>query len=183
MRKVLAFICMFLLVSTAVNAQYVTKSTGPVVLQASVTKTASFAGTDRLGFQEYTSLIVTLNVTVAERDTGNETYDFYITTGDGVSAWDMVHFSQVATSGAKTYTALIQGNSRPVSTTTAGPGVEAILTGTMKTDTAGSDQGIKTLTAGMVRNAPWGDRIGYQLVVAGTVVTGITYSITVTPKR
>lgn len=182
MRKFIVCLFAVLMVTAVIQAQTFTKPTGAIILQAAVTKTASYSATDRTGFFNFKDMIVTLNITSAERDTGNETYDFYITTGDGVSSWDLVHFSQVATSGAKTYSAIISGSSRPVTTTTAGPGVEAVQTGTLKTDTAGADQGIKTLTAGMVRHGAWGDRIGYQLVVAGTVVTGITYSITVAPK-
>jgi hypothetical protein len=49
----------------------------------------------------------------------------------------------------------------------------------MKTDTAGSSEGIKALAAGKVRHGPIGSSLGHELVVAGTVVTGIAYSITV----
>lgn len=155
---------------------------GPVALQAAVTKAANFSGESLKGLAKFSDLIVTLDITSAERDTANETYDFYITTGDGVSSWDIVHFPQIAATGAKRYTAIVSGKSRPVNTTTAGPGVEAVTTATLKTDTAAADQGIKTLGAGYVRHGAWGDRIGHELVVAGTIVTGIAYSITITPK-
>lgn len=155
---------------------------GPKTLQAAVTKTASFSGEDLLGMEHCRELVVTLNVTAAERDSGDETYDVYITSGDGVSKWDIAHFPQIASTGAKRYTAVIKGDVKPSTTTTAGPGVEAVNTATMKTDTAGADQGIKTLTAGMVRHGVIGDRVGHELVVAGTVVTGIAYSLTVTPR-
>src|SRR5512143_1708130 len=147
-------------------------------LQSAVTKAANYAGTDVVcGLDRFSELVVTLKTTSAERDTGNETYDFYVTTGDGVSAWDLVHFPQIAATGAKTYTARIVSGVRPHTTTTAGPGVDAIDTATLKTDTLTENQAIKMLGAGLVRHGPWGDRIGYQLVVAGTVVTGIAYSI------
>ena len=151
-----------------------------LTLQAAVTKAATYAAEDVVcGLDRFSELGVTLKITSAERDTGNETYNFYITTGDGVSAWDLVHFPQVATTGAKTYTARIFSQVRPENVTTTSPGVAANDPATLKTDTAGADQGIKTLGAGYVRHGPWGDRIGYQLVVAGTVATGIAYSITV----
>ena len=179
----LTVLCLLLAFCTPGMAQIVTKGGEAFTMQASVTKAATFSGASLIkGLGNFKSLIVTLDVTAAERDTGNETYDFYITTGDGVSSWDIAHFPQIAATGAKRYTAIIAGDSRPVNTTTAGPGVEAVTTATLKTDTAGADQGIKSLGAGYVRHGPIGDRIGYELVVAGTVATGIVYSITVTPK-
>lgn len=156
---------------------------GPITLQAATTKLENFTGTPIKGLEGFRDLIVTLDVTSAERDHANETYDFYITTGDGVSSWDIVHFPQIATAGAKRYTAIVSGDSRPVNTTTAGPGVEAVTTATMKTDTAEADQGIKALTAGSVRHGAWGDRIGYELVVAGMISVGVAFSITITPKQ
>lgn len=154
-----------------------------IALASAVTKAATYSATELdCELSRYSELVVTLKVTSAERDSANETYDFYITTGDGASSWDIVHFPQIATTGAKTYTARVISSARPENVTTASPGVAANDPATLKTDTAGADQGIKTLTAGMVRHGPWGDRIGYQLVVAGTVATGIAYSITVTAK-
>jgi hypothetical protein len=152
---------------------------GAMTLQAAVTKAASFSGNSIPGFQAFRDLIVTLDITVAERDSSDETYDFYITTGDGVSSWDIVHFPQIAATGAKRYTAIVCGNSRPSTVTTAGPGVEAVGSATLLTS---STNATKTLTAGMVRHGAFGDLIGHELVVAGTVVTGIAYSITITPK-
>lgn len=155
---------------------------GAILLANSVTSAATASGTAVTGLLDFDSLIITLNITSAERDTGNETYDFYITTSDGVSSWDIVHFPQIATTGAKTYTAIVSGLLVPQTMTTAGPGVAANMSATMKTDTAAQNEGIKTLTAGMVRHGAWGDRISYELVIAGTVATGIVYSILITPK-
>lgn len=149
-------------------------------LQTSVTKAASFSGTARTsGLTGYRDLVVTLNITSAERDTGNETYDFYITTSDGVSSWDIAHFPQIATTGAKRYTARIVGGVVPV---TVAATTQAQDVAILKSDTAGADQGIKTLAVNAVRHGPWGTQINYELVVAGTVVTGIVYSIAVTAK-
>src|SRR6185503_10118692 len=94
-----------------------------LTLQSAVTKAASFSGA-ALGIPgSVKSLIVTLDITVAERDTGNETYDIYITTSDGVSSWDIAHFPQIATTGAKRYTAQILCKGIvPQTVTTAGPG-------------------------------------------------------------
>lgn len=182
-RYALVVLCLLLAFGTLAMGQVITKGGEAVTMQASVTKAATFSGASLIkGLGNFKSLVVTLDVTSAERDTGNETYDFYITTGDGVSSWDIVHFPQIASTGAKRYTAIVSGDSRPVNTTTAGPGLEAVTTATLNTVAAGADQGIKTLTAGYVRHGPIGDRIGYELVVAGTVATGIVYSITVTPK-
>lgn len=158
-----------------------------IALQAATTKAASFSGTPvtfgPAGLRQLKdahSLIITLDITSAERDTGNETYDFYITGSDGVSSWDIAHFPQVATTGAKRFTAIVNLNPpSPVNVTTAAPGVLAQTTGTMQTDTAGSANGIKTLGAGIVRHGAFGDTLSYELVVAGTVVTGIAFSITV----
>ncbi len=117
---------------------------------------------------------------MAERDTGNETYDFYITASDGVSSWDIVHFPQIATTGAKRFTAIVNLDPpSPVNVTTAAPGVLAQTSATLQTDTAGSANGIKTLGAGIVRHGAIGNTIGYELVVAGTVVTGISFSLNV----
>ena len=151
------------------------------ILQAAVTKAASYSGTaQNLGLSRFRALIVTLDITSAERDSADETYDFYITASDGVSSWDIAHFPQIATTGAKRYTARILRDLLPQNVTTASPGVAAVDSGTLKTDTAGSSNGIKTLAAGSVRHGPWGDTINHELVVAGTVATGIAYSITIT---
>jgi hypothetical protein len=158
------------------------------LLQPSATKGASYSGANLLtlggaglrALRDCRYLEVTLDITSAERDTGNETYDFYITTSDGVSSWDIAHFPQIAATGAKRYTFQISLKPpTPVNVTTAGPGVLAQTTGSMKTDTAGSGEGVKTLGAGIVRHGAIGNSIGYELVVAGTVATGIVFSIQV----
>lgn len=150
------------------------------IFEPSITKAATYAPAQvNLELAGYRELLITLDITVAERDTGNETYDFYITGGDGVSSWDIVHFPQIATTGAKRYTARVLSE-REAEVTTATPGVAAEPTAIMKTDTAGAAEGTATLAAGKVRHGPFGNFFGYQLVVAGTVVTGIAYSITVT---
>lgn len=161
-----------------------------IALQPAVTKAASFSGTALTfgpaglrALRDIRQLVITLDITSAERDTGNETYDFYITTSDGVSSWDIAHFPQVAATGAKRYTAIVNLDpSSPVNVTTASPGVLAQTIATIQTDTAGSNAGIKTLGAGIVRHGAIGKTLGYELVVAGTVVTGIAYSIQVSGR-
>ena len=149
--------------------------------QPAVTKAATASGTAlRLGLHAR-DLIVTWNITAAERDSADETYDLYITTSDGVSSWDIAHFPQVLATGAKTFTAIISGYVYPQNVSTAAPGVQAVTTATLATAT-GQANVIKTLGAGLVRHGPWGDRINWELVVAGTVVTGISFSIQVLAK-
>jgi hypothetical protein len=151
------------------------------ILQAAVTKAASFSGTTPVTVPANArAVILTLDVTSAERDSTNETYDIYVTASDGVSSWDIAHFPQIATTGAKRYTAVVRADLLPQNVTTAGPGVSAVETATMKTDTAGANEGIKTLAAGKVRHGALGISLNYELVVAGTVVTGIAYSLTAT---
>jgi|SRR5919197_1335376 hypothetical protein len=149
------------------------------LLQPSATfaATASIASIVSPRFKTFRQWIVTLDITAAERDSANETYDIYITTGDGVSSWDLVHFPQIATTGAKRYTAFANQELLPQNVSTAG--TAANDPGLFKTDTGGSNEGIKTLGAGRVRHGAFGDRIGAEVVIAGTVATGITFSITV----
>lgn len=157
------------------------------LLQAQVTKAASysgnpltFGGAGMRALKSTRELVITLDVASAERDTGDETYDVYITTSDGVSSWDIAHFPQVASTGAKRFTARVNLDPpQPQNVTTASPGVAANDEATLKTDTAGADQGTKTLAAGAVRHGTIGQTISHELVVAGTVVTGIKYSIQV----
>jgi len=137
--------------------------------------TLSVLPTD-LKLDRYTELIITLDITSAERDSANETYDFYITTGNGVASWDVAHFSQIATTGAKTFIARVRSDLLPQTVTTAAPGVSVVASGTLATVTGGTNA-TKSLGVGLVMHGPWGSHLGYELVIAGTVVTGITYSI------
>ena len=151
-------------------------------LAASAARTAntSVIYTTNQNFTGSRDLIITLDITAATHTT--ETYDIYITTTDGVSSWDIAHFPQVATTGAKRYTAVVSGYVYPQNVTTAAPGVQAVTTATLQTDTAGSANGIKTLGAGIVRHGPWGRYVGYELVCGGGGTPSITFSITVTQK-
>jgi hypothetical protein len=155
-------------------------------IQEAVTKAATYSGTPvtfgpigRRLLRKAKSLVVTLDITAAERDSANETYDFYITTGDGVASWDVVHFPQVATTGAKQFTARVElSPGFALSTvTSATPGVAAVDPATLAVQTGGA-QAIKSLGAGLVRHGPLGEWLSHELVIAGTVVTGIAYSIT-----
>lgn len=149
-------------------------------LQARNTAAATATGADRDLGKGVRRLIVVLEIFSAERDSANETYDVYITSGAGTARWDIAHFPQIATTGAKRYVAPIYAEFAPVAeVTTAPPGVSANSPGCMKVDSAGSAEGIKTLAAGEVRHGALGEFIGHEIVIAGTVATGIDYAITV----
>lgn len=155
-----------------------------IALQPAVTKGVNFSGTRFVSkrLASCRELVITLDITSAERDSANETYDFYITMGDGVSEWDIVHFTQVATTGAKRFTARVQAEMLPQNVTSATPGVAAVDPSTLATISGGANA-IMSLTAGLTRHGAFGDRIGHELVVGGTIVTGISYSIHVTAIR
>jgi hypothetical protein len=168
---VLTILCLLCLQSIAFSqaAQYI-----PLANQ--VTATGSQSGINQFfTVKDVKEVTVAFKIASADRTTGDETYDLYITTGirlpDGTFAkWDIAHFPQIAATGVKTYVATIKGYGVPYPSTitTAGPGVAAINTGTMKTDTAAAAEGIKSLTAGMVRHGVLGEFISYELVCAGT---------------
>jgi len=150
-----------------------------LLLDSAVTKGASYApAAADFHLDRYTELVVTLSITSAERDSANETYDFYLITGDGLSEWDIVHFPQVATTGAKIFTARVSASLLPQNVTTAGPGVAAVDSATLATVTSATNAP-KTLAAGSVRHGPFGNMLRYELVCAGTIATGIVYSIQV----
>lgn len=146
-------------------------------LQETVTKDDDFTGINLGNMDQFEELIITLRVESAEDDSADETYDVYITTTDGVGSWDIAHFPQITADAVYEYTARLVAKVRPENVTTAGPGVAANDSGTIKVDTAGADEGIKTLAAGSIRHGPWASKIGHELVVTGTVATGIQYSI------
>ncbi len=148
-------------------------------MQSAVTKAAAFTGAALTVPSNVRSITITLDITSAERDTGNETYDFYITTSDGVSSWDIAHFIQIATTGAKRFTASILCDLLPQTVTTAAPGVSVVRSATLATVSGGANA-IKSLAAGLVLHGPVGLTINHELVVAGTIATGIAYSIQVT---
>lgn len=126
--------------------------------------------------------LVVLEIFSADRTNADETYDFYITSGDGRSEWDVVHFPQIASTGAKKYAAIVEHNPGGASAnrvTTAVPGVSSLESATMKVDTAGADQGVKTLAAGVVRHGWIGTTLGWYLVVGGTSPGPVVFSISV----
>lgn len=149
-------------------------------LQAATTKKAAASlAPAAYNLNRYRYLIVTLSITSAERDTGDETYDFYITTENAAGAkWDLVHFPQIASTGAKTFVATVQRDILPQEVTTAAPGVGSTESATLAVVSGGANA-TKSLGAGVVRHGPWGEKIGYELAVGGTVATGIAYSISV----
>lgn len=149
-------------------------------LQGAVTKAASYslAPADyQLG--RFEELVFTLEVTAAEADDLDETYDLYVITQNEAGAtWDLIHFPQIATTGAKTYVARIRRDLLPEQVTTASPGVASVESGTLAV-AAGQLNAAKSLLAGRVRHGPWGDKLGYELVITGTVTSGISFSIEV----
>jgi len=157
---------------------------GSFTLQASGNATSTTTGTAKTGVAGFKQHILDFNVTAAERDSANETYDMYVQMCDSLPAcWDVVHFTQIATTGAKQFIAAINCELQPQTITTAGPGVVSVNTATMKTDTGGSNEGTRTLAAGTVRHGVCGDRIRYDVVIAGTIGgTGLTFSITDTVR-
>jgi hypothetical protein len=141
-------------------------------LAAALTKSASFSmAPTNMKLNRYRELVITLDITSAERDSGDETYDFYITTGDGSSSWDICHFPQIATTGVKQYVMRLFGDYP--SKTVASNGAETVEASLLTSSTNAT----KTLAAGSLRHGPWANRLGYELVIAGTVATGVTYSI------
>lgn len=132
------------------------------------TLTVTVAGTAYEFTSDPEELIATLSITSHDRTSANETINIYITSSDGVSTWDIVAFPQIATTGAKIYTARVNTRLLGQNVTTATPGTAAVDPACLKTDTASADEGIKTLTAGMVRHGPIGNRIAYVAACAGT---------------
>lgn len=143
-------------------------------------KTASFSqdpAVNDLKIGNYQELVITLDVNPAPIDGSSDaTYDFYITMGDGLSVWDIVHFPQLS-STAKRYTARVLSE-RQAEVTTATPGIAAEPTAILETESGGTNAR-KSLAAGKVRNGPFADYIGYELVIAGTSPS-ITFAITIT---
>jgi len=149
-----------------------------------LSKSANFSEYDSREIGHIQNLLVVLDIASADRTDANETYDFYVTTrikrGGLVYEWDLIHFPQIASTGAKQYVAMLQHNSGiggPNRVTTAVPGVSSLESGTMKVDTAGADQGVKTLAAGNIRNGWFGQELGHYLVVGGTTPGPVVYSI------
>lgn len=166
-------------------SQYVVLQSSTVLPQAA----GDSAGPARyFQIKDVKEVTVALQITDADRTTGDETYDVYITTGirtpnGGVAEWDIAHFPQIATAGVKTYVAAVKGygTATPQTVTTAGPGVVAVNTGTMKVDTAGAAEGVRSLGAGLVRHGVLGEFIRYRLVTAGTSPI-LTFSISAVAK-
>lgn len=155
-----------------------------ITLQSSVSKTATASGTAASLSGGVKALILTLDITSAERDSSDETYDVYVTTSDGVSSWDIAHFPQIAATGAKRYTArVICDGLLPQTVTTAAPGVAAVDSATLATVTGGTNA-IKSLAVGSVRHGPVGITLNHEIVVVGTIGgTGLVYSLTATQIR
>jgi hypothetical protein len=154
----------------------ISRETLHVLLDSSVTKTASYAPAALdVHLDRFSELVCTWKIASAVHT--DETYDLYLITGDGLSEWDIAHFPQVATTGAKTLTARIQAGLQPGNVTTAAPGVAAVDSATLST-AAIATNAPKSLAAGVVRHGPFGNYIRYELVVAGSAPS-IVYSVQV----
>jgi len=148
-------------------------------LDVNVTKNVNYAPSSLdLKMGRFREMVATLQIFSASRDAGTETYDFYLISGDGMGEWDIAHWPQIASTGAKVYEARLFADIVPgVVTTGANPDVLLNDPGTIKTDTASSNQGPKTLAAGTVRHGPWGHKLRYELVVTNAPVAGVNYTI------
>lgn len=149
-----------------------------------LSKSADFSEYDNREIGHVRRLGVILHVHSADRTNINETYDVYLTSrlkiGGQVFEWDVIHFPQIATTGEKIYHSVVElqsGVGGPNRVTTAVPGASSMESGTIKIDTAGADQGVKTLAAGTVRHGYLGQELGHYLVVAGTTPGPFVYSI------
>ncbi len=146
-------------------------------LVPSTTFAASVAETmEDLKLAGYKYIVATLDITAAERDSADELYDVYLVMGDGKARWDIAHFSQVATTGAKRMVMRISAE-RFAEVTGATPGVAAEPPAVLLTSSTNAPG---TLGAGIVRHGPFADFIGVKVVVAGTVATGIVCSVDIT---
>jgi hypothetical protein len=150
------------------------RTTLHTLLENAASKTASNApAAVDLHLDRFAELVATLKITAA--DAGG-TYDFYIITGNDLGEWDLVHFTQQAGVTAHTYVARIRSDLLPQTVTTAAPGVLADDSATLSV-AASATNAVKSLAAGSVRHGPWGNTLRYELVAAGTITTGVTYSI------
>lgn len=150
-------------------------------LDTAVNKTASYApAAVDLKLDRFREIVVTLDVTAAD---AAGTYDFYLITGNEVSQgaalaeWDLVHFPQIA-NGTRRYVARLFADQLGQTVTTgAAPDLATNDPTVLRVDTSGSNQGTKTLAAGVGRHGPFGHTLRYELVAGGSPTTGVTYSV------
>lgn len=84
-------------------------------LQEAVTKAASYslAPVDR-SLGRFRELVVTLTVTSVEENDLDETFDFYITSGNNAGAkWDLAHFTQLTTNDTYAFVARLRTDLLP----------------------------------------------------------------------
>lgn len=156
------------------------RNTLHLALDTGVTKTASYAPTAvDYRIDRFRELVVTLKIVSAVHT--DETYDFYLITGDGLSEWDLVHFTQVAATGAKTFTARVRADLLPQNVTTATPGVAAVDSATLTTAPSAT-HAPKSLASGSVRHGNFGNMLRYELVIAGSAPS-IVYSLQVQARE
>lgn len=138
-------------------------------------------GARAFGLEDVKEVLLGLRVTAADRTNGNETYDIYVTSYITLPSgtklwWDIAHFPQLTATGS--YTMICKGQpAYPQTITTAGPGVAAVQTASNSVGTAGSGQGIRTLTAGMALHGLLGEGIAYSLVGGGTTPGTFTFEL------
>lgn len=151
-----------------------------IALDSAVNKLASYAPASKdYRLDRFSELLITLNVTAAERPAA-QTYDFYLITGDGQSEWDLVHFPQIAAAGPARFTARVQSLQLPQAVTAGAPGVATVAPSIINTLTTNAP---KTLAAGVVAHGPWGNMLRYELVVVGSLTTGINYTVQVQARE
>lgn len=133
--------------------------------------------------QPYTRAICSLHVTTCTA--AGATYNLYVHSfqmfGSGVySRWDICAFPQISADADVYHTMFCNPNPpEPLSVTTAGPGVAAVLSGSLATKTAKAGNGICFATAGMAYHGALGEGLSYSLVGSGGSGP-ITFEIQVT---
>lgn len=133
--------------------------------------------------QSFKRAICSLHVTTCTA--GGATYNFYVHSfqrfGSNVySRWDICAFPQIAADANVYHTIFCNENPpEPLSVTTAGPGVAAVLSGSFATVTPAAGNGICIATAGMAYHGVLGEGLTYSLVGSGGSGP-ITFEITVT---
>jgi hypothetical protein len=153
-----------------------------VQLTASLTQTGVDKYFANYGMLDVRRVVVTLNMVLADRTDGNETYDFYITSfhklGSGVlSRWDIAHFTQIATVTARYYTMFIGSSAPGVQEYTAAAPPVATGENILATITDAAAQGRGTLGATLTRNNAIGEGLNWTLIAAGTTPGPITFEI------
>lgn len=154
---------------TTALTQRVVPAGGLLTLQASQVAAIVNGTTTRTtttGLEAYRDLVILINITGAGAATGVLQL-FLQDSWDGGTTWDDLVASNTFTFGAVVVTQRFALSGRIATTLTQG-----------------SAAAVEALTAGTVRNGPWGERIRVREVISGIAggPTGPTYTITVIAK-